>query len=206
VEYTLSTTLTEDSTTAVLSNTRKLRAGLFAYNSNLPVFTKIDSITDTTDIELTKAALADYAGNIIFTDLVPYRFAQRCNALKDAQSIVNCEGQYIEFILRDEDQVTRDIYNSIKQKTQSENIMIKAFPVTFSPSRQFLEKIGLREDVEVVIHTATQDWIDEGYTYDDIEIMRSTVHLNGNVYQIKEKTLTDYIGNNGIYIVFGLKK
>ena len=51
-----------------------------------------------------------------------------------------------------------------------------------------------------------KDWIDKGYNYDDIEILRSTVKLNDNTYQVKEKTLMDYVGNNGIYVVLGLKK
>jgi hypothetical protein len=206
MEYTLSTTLTTGLTTAVLASTRKLREGLFAYNSNLPVFTKIDSITDDTDIELTKEALADYVGNIIFSDLQPSRYAERCNAMKDVQAVVDSEGTLIEFILRDEDQVTRDDYNSIKKKTQMIQVLLKAFPVTYSPSKKFLEKVGLREDNEVIIHTAMKDWLDKGYNYDDIEILRSTVKLNDNTYQVKEKTLADYVGNNGIYVVLGLKK
>jgi hypothetical protein len=206
MEYTLSTTLTAFSTTAVLTNTRKLREGLFAYNSNLSMFTKIDSITDSTDIELTKAALADFSGNIIYSDLSPTRYAERCGSLKDVQQIVNCEGTMIEYTLRDEDQITRGSYNSVKKKTQNIQVLLKAFPVNYSPSRKLLEKVGLREDNEVIIHTAMKDWQDKGYNYDDVEIIRSTVKLNDNTYKVKEKTLADYVGNTGLYIVLGLKK
>jgi hypothetical protein len=155
---------------------------------------------------LTKDALANYTGNIIFSDLQPSRYAERCNAMKDAQAVVNSEGTMIEFILRDEDQVTRDDYNSIKNKTQITSVLLKAFPVTYSPSKKFIEKVGLREDNEVIIHTSMKDWIDKGYNYDEIEILRSTIKLNDNTYQVKEKTLADYVGNNGIYVVLGLKK
>ena len=205
MEFVYSTTLTEDSDEVTLAKTNKLVAGLNCYNVNLPMKTKILTVVDTTTLKLTQNALADYVGTIIYTDLEPSKYAEKKQALKDVQCIVKCNGQYIEYILRDETQVTRGAYSSIKSKTQDIKVLLKAFPITYSASKEFLEKVGLKEDCNIVIHTAMQDWIDEGYGYEDIETIRSTIKLNGISYKISEKTLADYIGNNGCYVVFGIK-
>jgi hypothetical protein len=205
MDYILNSILVEASDIATVTSTSRLFVGLNCISNYLPVGTRIKTILTPATIELTNNALDDFTGNIIYTDLSLYQWANKCQALKDIQSIIRCEGQYIQFVLRDESQVTRDDYNSIKSKTQVVDLKLKAFPVMFNANKQYLEKVGLREDCEVIIHTATQDWIDAGYNYDDIDIIRSSVKINGETYKVKEKTQGAYLGNMGCTIILGLK-
>lgn len=205
MEYIRSATVTNGSTTvAVITN--KLIEGMYIYDGNyLPIGTIIDSITDGSNLEMSNNATADGTINLTFSDLPPYKKQEMCEGLHEVQDIVNKEGNLIEFILRDETDITRGSYNSIKNKTQDDRIVLKAFPVKFNASTEYLEKVGLREACQVIIHTATLDWIDKGYGYEDISIIRSTIKMNGVTYKISEKTLSDYMGIHGLYIVFGLK-
>lgn len=205
MEYTRSSVIA-DGSNIVGVNTGRLLVGMYIYGGNyLPVGTTILSITDSTHLVMSNNSEYDATVNLTFSDLPSYKRLEMWQALHNVQEIVNNEGNFFEYILRDETDITRDDFNSIKSKDQTGRIILKAFPIKYSPSKEDLEKVGLIEDCDILIHTSTQDWIDKGYIYDDIEIIRSTIKFNGVTCKIKEKTLASYIGINGCYIVFSLK-
>jgi hypothetical protein len=69
-----------------------------------------------------------------------------------------------------------------------------------------MEKAGIKENVDVQIYTAMQDWIDAGLNYEDIEVIRGTVELAGCRYQIKAKNQQSQFSDTYLYIVLGLTK
>ena len=131
----------------------------------------------------------------------------QCIALNDIKGIVDERGGAIKIILRDEADVTRDKYNSIKKRAQNTVLEFNAYPIDFSPSQRQLEKAGLRESSDVTVWTAMLDWNNNGVTFEDIEFSgKTTVQLNGVTYEVREKNVVSQIGNVYGYLTLGLFK
>lgn len=190
-----------------LDSTLELFAGLNVYgNGSFPVCTKISSVDTTTKVTLSNNAIATGIYSIKFADIVPYMYLDKCSAMHEVQRVVNEIGQYVEFDLRGETNVTRDDYNSIKTRAQAGIKRFKAYPVTYNPSIEQVEKAGLKEVTDVIIYTAYQDWIDAGYTIDKLDMVRATIKLNGYTFEVKDKNLIDTFGNSYLYMTIGLNK
>jgi hypothetical protein len=128
------------------------------------------------------------------------------DALADVQQVCTEMGRLVKISLRDEQDITRDAYNSIKRRTNVTGLSCYAYPVEFSPTEHQMEKAGIKENVDVQIYTAQQDWIDAGLRYEDIEVIRSTVELEGCRYQVKAKNQTSQFSDTYLYITLGLVK
>lgn len=139
---------------------------------------------------------------------------EREHALMDVQYHVNEYGadNVIQYIRGSEAKVDRDKYTSIKYRditaTSPEIISytMKAFPVEYMPSREQVEKAGLREICECVIYTSMKDWTTAGLVFEDIDMIRDTIVLNGIVYMIKEKSQQSQFADTFLYITFGLAR
>ena len=130
------------------------------------------------------------------------------NALLDTQNVVNEYGTEIEISISGETDVTRDKYNSIKRRIGADSVILefKAFPVEFSPNRHQIEKAGLKEVCECMIHTAYKDWTDFGYDVDKLDLTRMTVLIDGWSFRMKEKGYSDRFTSSFLYVTFGLAK
>jgi len=130
------------------------------------------------------------------------------DAMLDAQDITNEYGTAIKIYLRGETDVTRDKYNSIKEFDTAPDGLIETYaePFTYSPTRNQMEKAGIHEQIDVLAYIATQDFVDAGYTYFDIDTVRSTVEGDGMTFAIKDKNQVSDYGVESIYIVLGLTK
>jgi hypothetical protein len=127
-------------------------------------------------------------------------------ALQDAWEIINQYGEDIIVCDREEANVTRDKYSSIKYRATTSTLRyaMKAYPIIFTPSRRQIEKAGLREECQCIITTATKSWTDISKTFEDIDMIRDTVILRRNKYLIKEKSNVNQYANTFLYINFGL--
>jgi hypothetical protein len=140
--------------------------------------------------------------------------AEYVNALIDTQALEAEQGQPVQINYRLEGQVTRDSYGSIIARAAGSIVMVQnAATITYQPVRRELEKAGLREECEILVYVAMQDFIDQGLTFDDLEIKRMTIDVgaipfenNGNRYEVKEKAKAVSFGNGYLYITFGLKR
>jgi len=69
-----------------------------------------------------------------------------------------------------------------------------------------MEKAGIKENVDVLLYTAQQDWIDAGLTYEGIEVIRTTVDIEGCRYQVKAKNQFSQFADTYLYITLGCVK
>ncbi len=205
MEFIKTATFVLGSNIVTIDDTDEIIAGLNAYSSLLPVGTKVNSIVDGTHLQLSNNALDNGDATLKLFDMIPYKVLERNDALKEVQDIVNAEGVFVHIILRGESNVTQDEYKSVKNKAQLKSVWLKAFPIIDNPSKNEIDKIGLKEDTEIVIYTSMKDWIDKGYSFDDISLEYSTVKYDGATYKIRDKKRLDKIGNQYLYIVLGLK-
>lgn len=206
MEWSKIATFVLGSDTITIDDTDEMFAGLNIYNSTyLPMGTTILSITNSTTLKLTDTALIDGSGTVIITDLVPYKYSERCEILKEIQNIINKEGAFIKINLRGETNLTKDDYNSIKIKNDT-GLYFKAYPIIESPSKEQIEETGLKEDTEIIVYTAMQDWKDKSKTFRDIDLIKSTLIYHEGTWKIRDKKLHSQVGNDYGYIILGLKK
>ncbi len=126
--------------------------------------------------------------------------------LADVKQVIDEWGSSVIIQLRQEPEITRDKYNSLKKRGTPTTITLKAYPVEYNPNEYQLEKAGLRENVEVIIYTAFLDYSNNSVGFGDIEIKRSTVILEGQRYEIRDKKKFGQIQDTWLYIVLGLNK
>ena len=134
--------------------------GLFLYGAGIPIESKIISITATT-IVMDKNATVTATGIIITAIGSPVGVFHETNcALADAKMIIDERGRFINIVLRDEGDVDRDAYGSIKRKTRK-GITVHTFnsyPVDFDPSKRALEVFGFKEAYQVYIQANASNW------------------------------------------------
>jgi hypothetical protein len=131
-----------------------------------------------------------------------------CEALCQIQEVCKSWGALIEITVRDESQVSRDDYESIKQYYDaiSSTFTICAFPIDYQPDRHRLDRAGLFQESEVLITTPTKCWLDNGLSFLDIDIKRTTVQLGDESYKVREKGRQQVINLTPLYYTFGLYK
>jgi len=129
-------------------------------------------------------------------------------ALKDFNDPVQEIGEVLTFELNNESNVSRDRLNSIQQTNKASPLIleIKAFPINMSPTRRELIESGIKKEVDILIHTANQEWKDKGIEFENIDIIRTRVRFRKGQYQIKEKALVSQFSDEFLYITFGLLK
>jgi hypothetical protein len=135
---------------------------------------------------------------------------EKRDALADVQFMVNERGNFVTINLRTETNTVRDQFNSIKSKaTAYDSVIFRAYPVRYNPTAEYVEKVGLREQTQVVIHTAMKDWNDEGFTMaqlKDLDMIRMTCVIADVKYEIKDKALVSQFEDTYLYVVIGLNR
>lgn len=201
-------TTTLGSPLITVAENRDLITGLYVYGTNIPLCTKILSISslNTTELTLTTNALGNGSSNLTFSDLNVWMFQDRCDMYKEIYNNVQEIGANITIYLRDETDIVRDDYNSIKQRYAQNKYNMKAYPITYNPAKDVLEKCGLRQDITMMIYIPRYAFILNSLTFGDIEPNRSTVIVDGGTWQITDKSQFSEFGNTQAYYVLGLVK
>lgn len=190
-----------------LRRTSDFMVGLYAYGTGISIDARISTIDSDSQVTLDRPATAAGATALEFTTAQVGPWQDRTDTLIDIKNHVDERGDLVQIVLRTEAQVDRDLYNSIEKRYKDTKYSMKAFPVTFNPSDRQLEKAGLRERGNVLIYTAMKDWMNAGVAYDDILLdLKPTVHLQGSVYEIREKGLFGQVNDWFGYINLGLFK
>jgi len=132
-------------------------------------------------------------------------------ALMDARDIIRERGQQIEIRLHEEQKITRDKFNSIKNRgtVSTDEITFYAYPVNYNPTEKDLDRAGIREKVQATAKTSMLDWNDAGYTMQrlqSLDSIRATVIIAGSKYEIRDKVLDSQFGNTYLYVLLGLNK
>ena len=132
---------------------------------------------------------------------------EKITALVDAKWMIDERGAEIKYYPRGESKIQRDAYDSIKGRTIVDAIVMNAFPIETNPLEKQLMKAGLRETHDVVITTAMQDWINNDINLKiDIDIIRSTIVVDGVTYNIKEIGFVNQFSDTHLNITFGLAR
>jgi len=133
---------------------------------------------------------------------------ERDNALQDAYAHCLEYGDEIKIAMLGEPDITRDKYNSIKYRTISsgDNVTFHAFPIVFQPTRLQIEKAGLREDVEVIVTISLKELTAAGFTYNDIDMIRTVVKVRNERYVVRDKVQDSQFADVFLYVNIGLKK
>jgi hypothetical protein len=131
---------------------------------------------------------------------------EKRDALIDTQMICQERGRLVKISNRIESDIVRDNYNSIKRRKVITGLTCYAYPVEFSPTEHQLEKAGVKENVDVLVYTSMQDWIDAGLTYEGLEVIRMTVDIDGCRYAIKAKNQYSQFADTYLYITLGCVK
>jgi hypothetical protein len=132
---------------------------------------------------------------------------EKIDALIDAQVHIMEYGDEIIFFPREEDDISRDKYNSLKQRDSSISYYsMKAFPVQFNPIEKELNKAGLREIVDLLIYTAMQDWNDISIIPREIDTVRGTIVYQSETFKIKEIGFVNHFSDTFLNVTFGLIK
>ncbi len=190
-----------------LRRTSDLQTSLWTYGAGVPVETNILSIDSASQVTLSRDATATGATALEFTTAIVGTYHERNCALIDIKNIVDERGDLVQVFIRDESEVTRDRYGSIKKKGVTTKYDIRAYPVEFRPSEKQLEKAGLREKADVTIWTAMKDWIDNSINFADFRMdAKNSVILQGEKYEIRDKGLVLQLNDVFGYITFGLFK
>ncbi len=131
-------------------------------------------------------------------------------ALQDARDIIKEWGKTITIRLHEEQKITRDKFNSIKNRTsQTPDRTFYSYPITYNPTDKEADRAGLRERTQVMAKTAMLDWNDAGFTMEtlkDINSIRATVIIAGAKYEIRDKVLESQFGDTYLYVLLGLNR
>ena len=135
-------------------------------------------------------------------------YQEMIDAITDIKSVIDERGNLIQIILRGEQNISRDAYNSIKSKSNIDTkYFFRSYPIEFNPNTKKLWAAGLREECDVLIYTAMKDWIDIGLGFSDIILNGNhSVVIEGENYEIKEKALVSQFADTYLYISLGCFK
>lgn len=129
-------------------------------------------------------------------------------ALRDAQQIIRERGKSIIIRPYTETKIVRDKYNSIIKRTTASvtSRTFFSFPIIFNPTTKQMEDAGIREKTDLLLKTATQDWLDFGFTMEtlkDIDTIRMTVIIENSKYEIQSKQFDSQYNDTWLYVHLG---
>lgn len=128
-----------------------------------------------------------------------------CTAVRQCDEI----GAEVKFTVRTEAEVDRGRFESISRFERASEVTynICAMDIVYDPSEHELERRGLFQTADVSIKTPAKNWIDREVDFNDIDLARTTVSLDGETYRIREKTRDMVIsGTDCLFYSFGLVK
>jgi hypothetical protein len=125
----------------------------------------------------------------------------------DIQSMANEIGMPITINIREEPNVRRDTYGSIKAwGPAAKSFTIGAYPYNHSPTQRQLEKAGMKEHHDLVCWTSMRDWLDQGIDPNGFDMERCTVIADGVQWKLRERSHQNEFGNVEAYMVIGLEQ
>lgn len=192
-----------------LKKTSDLAPNMFIYScDNIQIDSNITTVDSQTQITISKNALISGDKSLIFSNANIGVYQEMMDALTDVKNVIDERGTIIQFILRQEQNINRDDYNSIKKKSNTDTkYFLRTYPVEFRPNQKRLEKAGLREECDVLVWTAMLDWINAGINFSDIILnLNHSIILEGETYEIRDKALVSQFADTFLYLTLGAFK
>jgi len=165
-----------------ITDTSKIKAGMFVYGDGIDVRSKVSSIDSSTQVTMDKIGLKTGAKSLEFTFADVGVVLERNCALNDTKEIVDERGDQIIIRNRNDVNIVRSRYNSVKRRSRGAetsapvDITINAFPIDFSPNRRSVERAGLREEADAIVWTAMRDWINNSLCLSLLEVEKCQCH------------------------------
>ena len=150
--------------------------------------------------------MSDYRQPVISTIGVTH---EKELALIDARDIIHERGDDVVIKTNIESAVNRDTFGSIKSRTNTPTFTFKAYPINFSPTDEQRDNAGLKERTQVIVYTAMQDWMDEGYTLNNLrqlDMIKWRLTMKSVTYEIRDKALNSQFSDTYLYVTLGLNK
>ena len=164
------------------------------------------SIDSGTQITMTKNALSNGTVSLEFSSVPIGVYHERNCALIDAKNICNNRGQDVLLILRDETKITRDRYGAIQKINDDTRYWFKSYPINYNPTVEELKAAGLTEKSETIVYIANKDFRDNNLNFQDIDINRSSIVIDNEDFEIREKGRASQFSDVYLYYTLGLSK
>ena len=136
------------------------------------------------------------------------------DTLQDVQDANHEFGEPVTVNLRDEANVNRDRYGSVKSRlTAKSTLTVYVYPHDTNPNERKLQVAGLTEMSEALIWTPAKDWFDAGVDFFDIDVERTTITFDDasasgakRTYRIIQKGRASELGGIHRYFTFSIKR
>jgi hypothetical protein len=112
-------------------------------------------------------------------------------------------GVPVELFFESEANLIRDEYGSIVSRSTSTSKSFLCHPVEVNPSQKSMEKVGIRETVDILIYLSTYEWTLQGLGYKDLDLIRGMGAVLGENYKLEHRKLYSNFAGDYIYIVLG---
>lgn len=193
--------------TSIIGGTDNLFPGMFIHHQNVPIDTKILSITNDTTLVMTKNATVTTVAIILDINCASSGIQFEANCAKmEIETSINERGTGLIFKDNNNETVTRDRLNSIIHTANTPALMIKAFPVQFDPTRRQIEAASRREITDVNLFTPMASWDNLGLDVDQVRTEFARMVLIGETYKIEEVSVSSHFSETFLYMTFGLNK
>lgn len=134
--------------------------------------------------------------------------------VQDFYELAHEYGTPVVVRIRTPDDVTRDRYNTIKQRTVSNDGDISTFalPVERGPDVRMLQQLGLRETCDCAITMPIYDWypnqaVEEiGKRFAAIDLNRMTVEMDGEQFKVADKGIPVRYGERPVALSLALRR
>jgi hypothetical protein len=123
-------------------------------------------------------------------------------AYQDVQDVIDGYGNDITILTDSESQVTRDDYNSITQR-EPNRYSIRVFPVRLNPSDKDLQKVGIREKVDLILYISNKQMGELNQAIGDIDVIRHTIEWKSQTYKITHKNPYSQFNGVDLWTVLG---
>jgi len=132
-------------------------------------------------------------------------------ALRDVQHGIIERGKKITINFHNKETITRDRFNNIikREISAADKLITYAYPVIFDPTQKEQDKAGIREVVQCIAYTATQEWIENGFTINQlkkIDSIGATAVIDKQKFEIKTKNYFSDFSDEFLYVILGLNK
>lgn len=129
--------------------------------------------------------------------------AESTAAKLDVYRVCLSYGVPITLFFEAESDVIRDEYESVISRSTSPWVVFNCHPIEVNPSQKAIEKVGIREMVDLLIYLSTYEWEQKGYSYSDLDLILDQISFQNENYKIEHRKLYSNFSSDYLYIVLG---
>lgn len=140
------------------------------------------------------------------TNICPGVQLERDQMMLEEQIWAQMYGDDVTIRFNQEASVGRDKYQSIKTKSVllPTTLVLRAYPIIYSPTKYQMEKAGIQEQVNVIITLPMKSLRDNGVDETDLNAIKAEIQLRNETYTITDKSPSQQIADEYVKINLGL--